>query len=132
MGTRIKALFGEGEYVISNQIKAHQAITALRLNHVNNSPKNKIRYVDDIPNGALGIIDPVNGEILLSKGLLGKYKHLHDGSLIEELLHFKQLQDRRWLGRKLTGSEIQLLEKEVVGLIKSNGFRNFIPGELTK
>jgi len=52
---------------------------------------------------------------------------LHDGYLMEELQHFHQLHNRRWLGRILTPVEKQLIEDEVVGRLLKSGLEIFEP-----
>ncbi len=117
-------LFGWYEYVVANATKATAAQKELLQFYKTHAKNPSIEWVANIPGNKNGYIDTVTGKIFLNKALQEeKYAHLAAGVEIEELLHFKQLYDRGWIGRQLTKAESNELEKEVVGLIKYSGFK---------
>jgi hypothetical protein len=119
-------LFGSNEYAVADAAKAAKVRQALEAYYKENAPPGaSIKWVDNVPGGRNGLINTQTGEILLSNELRTQFPHLAEGTLVEELQHFHQLQARGWLGRNVTGAEEALLEQEVVQRMQRSGFKIF-------
>jgi hypothetical protein len=112
------------EYIVADTAKASEVNSALREFYVHHNPRGTIGYTK-LPNSN-GLINPETGNILLDRSLLGKYQHLHDGALNEELWHFYQLRTQGLLGRPLTPAQVQGLETGVRPFILHSGFTGLL------
>lgn len=122
-------MFGHNEYKVAKDALASRVKKQLSEYYFKHADNAAIDYVDNLmADGVLrtAFIDTVTGRIILDKALLDpKWKHLHDGYLMEELQHFRQLHNRGWLGRILSAAEHDLVESEVVRRLLKSGLAIF-------
>jgi len=124
-------LFGHNEYIVRDRDKVEKVKQGLLDFYYMHADKPRIRCVDNLTVGGrkgTAVIDTETGLIQLDRSLLDpKWRHLHDGYLLEELHHFHQLYTRGWLGRPLTEAEHELIENEVVRRLLKSGLEIFDP-----
>ena len=104
---------------MADSSQAMQTIRELSAYNAENGGSAIRMLAMDTTGVAGGEIDTIPGAIKLNMTVPLEYRA---GFRAEELFHFKQLSERGWLGRELTGPEIEELEHEAAKFLLNSGF----------
>jgi hypothetical protein len=120
--TPSRVFSGGREYVVTDQALMNSTKNKLATFYEANKPAGaRLRFGK--VEGGNGYIDPLTGDIWISKDLAEKYPQLVDGAVLEELYHFQQFKERGWIGKVLTDAQIDEVENEVVGKLLQSGLK---------
>jgi hypothetical protein len=117
-------LFGLREWEVApgQQAKAAKTLQQLEADYVKGTKGRRPIVVDaDHPQGALGYIDPRDGQIYIYSG-----ERFGSAARAEELFHYQQLKARGLLGKteaEIGPKVIQEMEVEVEAMLRNAGFQ---------